>query len=40
MLILPISKALVGSHRQELLMEGRGKVHLRSGLVLVVLALE
>ena len=35
-----LSKTLVGSHGQELLMEGKGKVHLRSGLFLVVPALE
>jgi hypothetical protein len=34
------SKTLVGSHRQELLMDRKGKVHWRSGLFLVVTALE
>jgi hypothetical protein len=35
-----LSKTLVGSHGQELLMEGKGKVHLRSGLLLVFPVLE
>jgi hypothetical protein len=35
-----LSKTLVGSHGQELLMEGKGKGHLRSGLFLVVPAVK